>query len=76
VKSGEANQSKRKPTSETIDCKKEQMKQKIKSRQKAETKFPPFFNIKPMINRDIQKYFLRQFPPFWNFFFAAKFRLN
>jgi hypothetical protein len=55
VKSGEANQSKRKPTSETIGCKKEQMKQKIKSRQKAETKFPPFFSIKPMINRDIQK---------------------
>ena len=54
-KKDEANQSKRQPRSEPIGRKKKQMKQEIKSRQKAETKFPPFFSIKPMINRDIQK---------------------
>lgn len=75
-KKAEANKSKIKPMNETIGCRTEQIKQKLKRRQKAETKFPPFVNIKPMINRDIQKCFLRQFPPFWNFFFAAKFRLN
>lgn len=51
----EAKQSKKKPTGETIGRRTQQIKQEIKSRQKAETKFPPFFSIKPMINRDMQK---------------------
>ena len=76
LKFGEVNWCRKKLKSESPESKTEKMQLKIKSRQKAETIFPPFFNIKPMINRDIQKYFFRQFPSFRNFFFAAIFRPN
>jgi hypothetical protein len=53
VKTGEAKQSKRMPTNESVGGKKAQIKQKIKSRQKAETKFPPFFSINSMIDNNL-----------------------